>query len=76
MPRLDCFGVLRKMRAEERTRFVPVVVLTSSNHPEDVLTACRLGTKAYVDKVFDKMPWREVIQTLARFWLRVNQTPY
>jgi two-component system, response regulator len=75
MPRMDGFGVLRKMRAAERTMFVPVVMLTSSVHPEDVRSAYGLGANGYLDKLSDGVPWNEMVQTVARYWLGINVTP-
>jgi len=76
MPRMDGFGVLRKMRASERTRFVPVVMLTSSVRPQDVRMAYGLGANGYLDKISsDGVPWPEMVQTVARYWLRMNLTP-
>jgi two-component system response regulator len=75
MPRMDGFGVLRKMRAAERTMFVPVVMLTSSVHPEDVRSAYGLGANGYLDKLSDGAPWNEMVQTVARYWLGMNVTP-
>jgi len=76
MPRMDGFGVLRKLRAAERTRFVPVVMLTSSVLPEDVRMAYCLGANGYLDKLSDGAPWPEMVQTVARYWLRMNVTPH
>jgi two-component system, response regulator len=75
MPRMDGFGVLRKMRASERTRFVPVVMLTSSVHSEDVRMAYSLGANGYLDKLCGRAPWGEMVQTVARYWLEMNVTP-
>jgi two-component system response regulator len=75
MPRMDGFGVLRKMRAAERTRFVPVVILTSSVDPEDVRMAYTLGANGYLDKFSDGMAWDELVRTVARYWLGMNITP-
>jgi two-component system, response regulator len=72
MPRMDGFGVLRRLRSEERTRLVPVVMLSSSEHPEDVRTAYEEGANAYLAKVPERVPWPEQIQTVARFWLGLN----
>jgi two-component system response regulator len=68
MPQMDSFGVLRKMRAAERTMFVPVVMLTSSS-------AYCLGANGYLDKLSDRVPWNEMVQTVARYWLGMNVTP-
>jgi two-component system, response regulator len=76
MPRLDGFEVLKKMRADERTRFVPAVMLTSSDHPEDVPTAYELGANGYLDKLSDKVRSDEMVRTVARYWAGMNLTPY
>jgi CheY-like chemotaxis protein len=75
MPRMDGFRVLSKMRAAERTMFVPVVILTSSVHPEDVRSAYGLGANGYLDKLSDEVSWDEMVQTTARYWLGMNITP-
>ena len=75
MPRMDGFEVLRRMRADERTRFVPVVMLASSIRAEDVHMAYSLGANGYLDKLSHGAPWHEMVQTAARYWLRMNVTP-
>jgi CheY-like chemotaxis protein len=75
MPRMDGFRVLSKMRAAEQTMFVPVVILSSSVHPEDVRSAYGLGANGYLDKLSDEVPWEEMVQTTARYWMRMNITP-
>jgi two-component system response regulator len=75
MPRKDGFWVLRKMRAAERTRFIPVVITTSSVDPEDVRMAYALGANGYLDKLSDGMPWLELVRSVARYWLGMNITP-
>jgi two-component system response regulator len=75
MPRMDGFWVLRKMRAAESTRFIPVVIMTSSVDPEDLRMAYTLGANGYLDKLSDGMPWDELVRTVARYWLEINITP-
>src|SRR5215216_7753226 len=75
MPRMDGLWVLRKMRAAERTRFIPVVILTSSVDLEDVRLAYTLGANGYLDKLSEGMPWDELVRTVARYWLGINITP-
>jgi len=75
MPRMDGLWVLRKMRAAERTRFIPVVIVTSSVDPEDVRMAYTLGANGYLDKLSDEMPWGELVRTVARYWLGMSITP-
>ena len=76
MPRLDGFGVLRKMRAEQRTRLVPVVIVSSSNHPVDIQTAYQLGANSYLNKASMRVPWPEMLRSVVHYWLRVNECPY
>jgi two-component system, response regulator len=76
MPRMDGFWVLRKMRAAELTRFIPVVIMTSSIDPEDVRIAYALGANGYLDKLSDGMPWNELVRTVARYWLGMSITPH
>ena len=75
MSQMDGFEVLRRMRADERTRFVPVVMLASSIRAEDVHKAYSLGANGYLDKLSHGAPWHEMVQTAARYWLRMNVTP-
>ena len=75
MPRMDGFRVLSKMRAAEQTMFIPVVILSSSIHPEDVRSAYGLGANGYLDKLADEVPWEEMVRTTARYWLGINITP-
>ena len=72
MPRIDGFEVLRQMRSDERTRLVPVVMLSTSVHPDDVRIAYEEGANAYLDKISGRVPWHEQISTVARFWLGLN----
>ena len=76
MPRHNGFGVLKKMRQEERTRFIPVVMLTASNHPDDVHRAYELGANGYLDKLSNGMRWHEMMRAAVRYWVRMNITPY
>src|SRR5215211_3613500 len=55
--------------------FIPVVILTSSVHPEDVRSAYGLGANGYLDKLSDEVPWDEMVRTTARYWLGMNITP-
>jgi two-component system response regulator len=75
MPRMDGFRVLSKMRAAEQTMFIPVVILSSSVHPEDVRSAYGLGANGYLDKLSDEVPWHEIVRATVRYWLGMNITP-
>ena len=75
LPNVDGFEVLRRIRAEERTRWVPVVILTASSAPADVAAGYRCGANGYVRKPVDFDQFAEVIHQLGAYWLVVNEPP-
>jgi two-component system response regulator len=75
LPKVGGLEVLRRIRADERTRRLPVVVLTSSDEEEDVIRSYDLGANAYVRKPVDFGRFAEGARTLGLFWVLVNQPP-
>jgi two-component system, response regulator len=75
LPRIDGLEVLRRVRADERTKLLPVVILTSSKEDEDVARGYALGANAYVRKPVDFAEFVSAAQTLGLFWLLVNESP-
>jgi two-component system response regulator len=75
LPKLDGLEVLRRIRAERRTRFLPVVILTSSNEERDILDGYRLGTNSYVRKPVDFVEFTETVRQLGLYWLILNMPP-
>ncbi len=75
MPLIDGFEVLRRIRADERTRLVPVVILTSSREESDLVNGYRLGANSYVRKPVDFTQFMEVARDLSRYWLTWNELP-
>jgi CheY-like chemotaxis protein len=75
LPKVDGLEVLRRLRAAERTRALPVVVLTSSREEQDLVESYRLGANSYVRKPVDFVQFAEAIQTLGLYWLVVNEPP-
>ena len=75
LPNMVGFEVLRRIRADERTRWVPVVILTASNAPADVAAGYRYGANGYVRKPVDFDQFAEVIHQLGAYWLVVNEPP-
>jgi two-component system response regulator len=73
MPRVDGLEVLRRVRADPRTRLVPVVVLTSSDEERDVRQSYHLGANSYVRKPEDSIQFSEAVQTLGRYWFSLNR---
>lgn len=75
LPRIDGHEVLRRIRADQRTKLLPVVILTASKEEEDVVRSYTLGANAYVRKPVDFREFASAAQTLGRFWLLLNQVP-
>ena len=75
LPKIGGLDVLRRMRAVERTRWLPVVVLTSSLQASDLRDSYRLGANSYVGKTLDFDRFTAEIGTIIRYWLVVNQSP-
>jgi len=73
LPKDGGLEVLQKMRAGERTRMIPVVVLTSSKLEEDILDSYRSGANAYVRKPVKYADFAEAVRTLGVFWLLLNE---
>ena len=73
LPKIDGLEVLRRIRADERTRIIPVVVLTGSKLEEDILAGYRGGANAYVRKPVNFAEFAEAVKTLGLFWLILNE---
>jgi len=74
LPKIDGLEVLRRIREDERTKFLPVVVLTTSNEERDIHDSYRLGANSFVRKPVDFAEFIEGTRQLGNYWLRVNQT--
>jgi two-component system response regulator len=74
MPRVDGLEVLRRVRADPRTRRVPVVVLTSSDEERDLRASYDLGANSYVRKPEDATRFFEALSALGRYWFSLNRT--
>jgi two-component system response regulator len=75
LPRLDGLEVLRRIRSDERTRLLPVVILTSSTEDRDRVEGYRLGANSYVRKPVDFGQFAEAVRQLGLYWLLLNQPP-
>lgn len=75
LPRMDGFEALRRIREDERTRLIPVVMFSATSVPKDVIVAYRLGANAFIDKVCAPVPFPEIVRILCYFWLAINEPP-
>jgi CheY-like chemotaxis protein len=75
LPRVDGMEVLRKIRADERTRRLPVVILTSSQEEQDIIASYDLGANSYIRKPVDFTQFAEAVRQLGLYWLVVNEPP-
>jgi two-component system response regulator len=75
MPRVDGLEVLRRIRADERTRLLPVVMLTSSDEDADVVRSYRLGVNSFVRKPVDQAAFRSAVRSVGDYWLDQNVPP-
>jgi two-component system, response regulator len=75
LPRLDGLEVLRRLRADQRTRLLPVVVLTSSKEERDLTRSYELGANSYIRKPVDFKQFAKAVQDLGLYWLVLNEPP-
>ena len=75
LPKVDGLEVLRSIKADPRTRNIPVVMLTSSNEQRDVVKSYHLGVNSYIVKPVSYTQFAEAVQTLGLYWLLLNQPP-
>lgn len=73
LPKIDGLGVLRRMRADERTKLLPVVMLTSSKEEKDVLSSYDLGANSFVRKPVDFGQFVDAARQLGIYWLVMNE---
>ena len=75
LPKIDGLEVLRRLRDDERTKLLPVVVLTSSKEELDLTTSYSLGANSYIRKPVDFVRFTEAIKQLGLYWLVLNESP-
>ena len=75
LPKIDGLEVLRRVRADERTRLMPVVILTSSKEEQDLVNGYRLGANSYIRKPVDFNQFVTTVGQLGLYWLVLNEAP-
>ena len=75
LPKIDGLDVLKRIRADERTRLLPVVILTTSNEQRDIIASYELGANSYIRKPVDFDQFMEAVRQLGLYWLVLNEMP-
>ncbi len=75
LPKVDGLEVLRRMRADERTKLTPVVILTSSKEERDMINGYKFGANSYVQKPVDFTEFIEAARQLGLYWFVINEPP-
>ena len=75
LPKVDGLEVLRRLRADERTKLLPVVIVTSSKEEKDLINGYSLGANSYVRKPVDFIQFSEAVKQLGLYWLLLNEPP-
>ncbi len=75
LPKMDGLEVLQRLRADERTKLVPVVILTSSKEEGDMVNGYKFGANSYVQKPVDFTQFVEAARQLGLYWLVINEPP-
>jgi two-component system response regulator len=75
LPKMDGLEILRHIRFDERTRMIPVVILTSSKEVKDLIEGYRLGTNAFIQKPVDFEQFRNTMREIGAFWTTANEPP-
>lgn len=75
LSKIDGLQVLRELKHDERTKAIPVVILTTSKEERDMISSYRLGVNSYIQKPVNFVEFQEVVRQLGMYWLLVNGSP-
>lgn len=75
LPKVDGLEVLKRIKSDELTKLIPVVVLTTSNEEQDILTSYGLGANSFIRKPVDFLKFVEVASNIGAYWLVLNEPP-
>jgi two-component system response regulator len=75
LPKVDGLEVLRRVRADDRTKLIPIVMLTSSKQEQDLIASYSLGVNSYIRKPVDFNQFVEAVRQFGLYWLVLNEAP-
>ena len=75
LPKINGFEVLKRLRSDDRTKLIPVVILTSSGEQSDLITGYNLGCNSYIRKPLRFNEFVDAVKQLGAYWLRMNEVP-
>jgi CheY-like chemotaxis protein len=75
LPKIDGLEVLKTLKSNEQTRFIPIVVVTSSREEQDLVKSYHLGANSFVVKPVDFEKFAQAVSEIGLYWLLLNQTP-
>jgi two-component system response regulator len=75
LPKVDGMEVLRRLKSDERTKSIPIVILTSSKEERDLVEGYGLGANSYIQKPVDFAQFRDTVKSVGFYWLLINQAP-
>jgi two-component system response regulator len=75
LPKIDGMQVLKRIKSDERTRIIPVVLMTSSKEERDLVSGYNLGANSYIQKPVDFDEFRKMVKLLGLYWLVINRPP-
>jgi len=75
LPRVDGFQFLQRMRSDERLKTIPVIILSTSNEPSDIIRSYALGANSYIVKPVEFERFVDAVRSIVRYWLTMNQLP-
>jgi CheY-like chemotaxis protein len=75
MPKINGLEVLKQLRENDTTKYIPIIILTSSQDKKDIINGYELGANSYIIKPIDFVKFHQVVQQIASYWLVLNEQP-